>query len=78
MHGALGKLGFATDEIRRNHVLINGSWRDCNLNSVSAEAWSRRRERIIARREADGATGGWISEPSGAPRERQPRHDRSH
>ncbi|WP_369359990.1 hypothetical protein [Streptomyces sp. cg2] len=55
-HGALGKLGCATDEIRRNHVFINGSWRDCDLNSVSAEEWSRRRERIVARREESGTS----------------------
>ncbi len=57
-HGAVGKLGFVTDEIRRDHMFINGSWRDCDLKSVSAEEWSRRRERIAARRTAGGATGG--------------------
>ncbi|MFI9723574.1 GNAT family N-acetyltransferase [Streptomyces sp. NPDC052396] len=42
-NGALGKLGFAPDEVRRDHVFINGAWRDCMLNSVSAEEWARRR-----------------------------------
>ncbi|MBH1937123.1 GNAT family N-acetyltransferase [Streptomyces sp. AV19] len=41
--GALGRLGFAPDEVRRDHVFINGAWRDCMLNSVSAEEWNRRR-----------------------------------
>ncbi|MEI5102837.1 GNAT family protein [Streptomyces sp. PmtG] len=57
-HGAVGGLGFATDEIRRDHVFINGAWRDCNLNSVSAQEWSRRRESLVARPEPDEASGG--------------------
>lgn len=48
--GALGILGFKEDCVQRNYRFINGSWRDCNLNSVSAAEWSRRRERFVGRR----------------------------
>ncbi|MGW1071437.1 GNAT family N-acetyltransferase [Streptomyces sp. NPDC002537] len=50
-HGALGKLGFSPDRIQPDHRFINGAWRDCMLNSVSAEEWNRRRELIAVRRE---------------------------
>ncbi|MGW5116052.1 GNAT family N-acetyltransferase [Streptomyces noursei] len=41
--GSLARLGFATDRVARRHEFINGAWRDCNLNSVSAADWSHRR-----------------------------------
>ncbi|WP_146166711.1 GNAT family N-acetyltransferase [Streptosporangium nondiastaticum] len=40
--GSLARLGFTTDCVARRHQFINGAWRDCNLNSVSAEEWDRR------------------------------------
>ncbi|MGW5819402.1 GNAT family N-acetyltransferase [Streptomyces noursei] len=41
--GSLARLKFTTDRVVRRHQFINGAWRDCNLNSVSAADWSHRR-----------------------------------